>query len=283
MTPLPTLDHLRYVAVEGPIGVGKTTLTRLLAERLKGRQLNEVVEENPFLKAFYSDRAKYAFQTQLFFLLSRFKQQQELFQDDLFQQALVSDYMFAKDRVFATLTLDPNELGLYDRVYDHLSPRIRKPDLVIYLRARLDVLLARIKKRGREFERRFDAEYLDALCRVYNDFFFHYSDTPLLVVDTSELNFVESEADFEEFLAAAAGARQNRELRAKNVLILSLVSRRRTESVRTKVQSSSYARSLWRNMTSSRSPFCIIQSLPLVCMMASALRGVSSISAISPK
>jgi deoxyguanosine kinase len=208
MTPLPTLDHLRYVAVEGPIGVGKTTLTRLLAERLKGRQLNEVVEENPFLKAFYSDRAKYAFQTQLFFLLSRFKQQQELFQDDLFQQALVSDYMFAKDRVFATLTLDPNELGLYDRVYDHLSPRIRKPDLVIYLRARLDVLLARIKKRGREFERRFDAEYLDALCRVYNDFFFHYSDTPLLVVDTSELNFVESEADFEEFLAAAAGARR---------------------------------------------------------------------------
>jgi deoxyguanosine kinase len=208
MIPTPTLDHLRYVVVEGPIGVGKTTLTRLLAERLSGRDLYEQVEENPFLRSFYADKTKYAFQTQLFFLLSRFKQQQALFQDDLFQQALVSDYLFAKDRIFATLTLDQNELSLYERVYEHLGPRVRKPDLVVYLRARLDVLLARIRKRGREYERKFDAEYLDELCRVYNEFFFHYTDTPLLVVDTSDMNFIDIAADFDELLQAVSRARK---------------------------------------------------------------------------
>jgi deoxyguanosine kinase len=205
---VPSNDRLRYVVVEGPIGVGKSTLTRLLIERLNGRGVFEVVEENPFLASFYSDRDKYAFQTQLFFLLSRFKQQQELFQEDLFKQLLVSDYLFAKDRIFATITLDPNELALYERVYENLGPRVRKPDLVIYLRARIDVLLSRIKKRGREFERRFDAAYLEELCSTYNDFFFRYEDTPLLVVDTSEIDFVANSADFEEIFNAA--------LRAKN-------------------------------------------------------------------
>ncbi len=205
---VPSNDRLRYVVVEGPIGVGKSTLTRLLIERLNGRGVFEVVEENPFLASFYSDRDKYAFQTQLFFLLSRFKQQQELFQEDLFKQLLVSDYLFAKDRIFATITLDPNELALYERVYENLGPRVRKPDLVIYLRARIDVLLSRIKKRGREFERRFDTAYLEELCSTYNDFFFRYDDTPLLVVDTSEIDFVANSADFEEIFNAA--------LRAKN-------------------------------------------------------------------
>ncbi len=203
-----SLDRLRYVVVEGPIGVGKTTLTRLLVERMAGRGLFEVVEENPFLKQFYSDRGKYAFQTQLFFLLSRFKQQQELFQDDLFNQTLVSDYLFAKDRIFATTTLDPNELALYERIYENLGPRVRKPDLVVYLRARMDTLLGRIRKRAREFERKFDAEYLEELCRVYNEFFFHYTETPLLVVDTTDMDFVGNESDFEEIVNAIGRTRK---------------------------------------------------------------------------
>jgi deoxyguanosine kinase len=192
----------RYIVVEGPIGVGKTTLTRALAKRYGARTVFEIVEENPFLLHFYQDRNKYAFQTQLFFLLSRFKQQQELFQQELFSQVTVSDYLFAKDRIFASITLDPNELALYERIYETLGPRVMKPDLVIYLQARLDVLLARIKKRGREFERKFDAEYLAELSRTYNDFFHRYDETPLLVINTSDIDFVESEADFAELTRA---------------------------------------------------------------------------------
>ena len=192
----------RYIVVEGPIGVGKTALTRALAKRFSARSVVELVEENPFLASFYQDRNKYAFQTQLFFLLSRFKQQQELFQQELFSQATVSDYLFAKDRIFASITLDPNELALYERVYEHLGPRVMKPDLVIYLQARLDVLLARIRKRGREFERKFDPEYLAELSRTYNDFFHRYDETPLLVINTSDIDFVETEKDFEELVRA---------------------------------------------------------------------------------
>ncbi len=193
-------DH-RYIVVEGPIGVGKSSLTNIVAQRFEARRVMEVVEENPFLASFYGDRAKYAFQTQMFFLLSRFKQQQELFQQDLFSEVTVSDYLFAKDRIFAMLTLDPNELGLYERVFEALSPRVTKPDLVIYLQARIDVLLARIKKRGREFERRFDPDYLEGLCKAYNDFFFHYSDTPLLVVNTSDIDFVNNAEDLDNLLS----------------------------------------------------------------------------------
>lgn len=192
-------DH-RYIVVEGPIGVGKSSLTTILAERFHARRVMEVVEENPFLSSFYGDRAKFAFQTQMFFLLSRFKQQQELFQQDLFTSVTVSDYLFAKDRIFAHLTLDPNELALYERVFEALSPRVTSPDLVIYLQARNEVLMGRIRKRGREFERRFDPAYLEDLCRRYNDFFFHYQDTPLLVVNTSDIDFVNNAEDLENLI-----------------------------------------------------------------------------------
>jgi deoxyadenosine/deoxycytidine kinase len=190
----------RYLAVEGPIGVGKTSLANLLAKRFTGRQVLEAVEANPFLSDFYIDRHKHAFQTQLFFLLSRFRQQQELFQQDLFSSVTISDYLFAKDRIFACLNLDPNELALYDRVFEALGGRVTKPDLVIYLQARLDVLLARIKKRGREFERKLDPAYLEEVMKAYNEFFFHYSETPLLVINTSDIDFVENEEDLENLV-----------------------------------------------------------------------------------
>ena len=193
------MEKARYIAVEGPIGVGKTTLAAALAERLGGRTVLEVVEENPFLALFYQDPRKYAFQTQLFFLLSRFQQQQELFQQDLFSQVAVADYLFAKDRVFASLTLEANELALYDKVWELMGPRVVKPDLVIYLQARLEVLLARVKKRGRDFERHLDPGYLDALSKGYSDYFFHYEETPLLVVNTSDVD-LESPADLEPLL-----------------------------------------------------------------------------------
>src|SRR3954465_3178678 len=197
----------RYIVVEGPIGVGKTTLTRALSKRFAARSVLEMVEENPFLASFYQDRQKYAFQTQLFFLLSRFKQQQDLFQQDLFSTVTVSDYLFAKDRIFASITLDPNELALYERIYEHLGPRVLKPDLVIYLQARLEVLLARIKKRGREFERKFDTDYLAELSRTYNDFFHRWDETPLLVINTSDIDFVENEEDFDELIRAMSRIR----------------------------------------------------------------------------
>ncbi|HZX93869.1 MAG TPA: deoxynucleoside kinase [Myxococcales bacterium] len=198
----------RYIVVEGPIGVGKTTLTRALSKRFGARSVFEIVEENPFLASFYQDRNKFAFQTQLFFLLSRFKQQQDLFQQDLFSQVTISDYLFAKDRIFASITLDPNELALYERIYENLGPRVMKPDLVIYLQGRLEVLLARIKKRGRDFERKFDADYLAELSRTYNDFFHRYDDTPLLVINTSDIDFVESEEDFEELTRAISSIKR---------------------------------------------------------------------------
>jgi deoxyadenosine/deoxycytidine kinase len=184
-----------YIVVEGPIGVGKTTLVTKLSEFFPARTVLEIVEENPFLPDFYEDRDKFAFQTQLFFLLSRYKQQQDLWQPDLFHRHIFSDYMFAKDRIFATLTLSNNEMLLYDQVFQILDTRVIKPDLVIYLQARMDILQDRIKTRGRSFEKNFDMEYLKKLSQAYNDYFFHYSDTPLLVVDTSEVNFAISQED----------------------------------------------------------------------------------------
>lgn len=187
----------RYIVIEGVIGVGKTSLSKLLATRMDGRLNLEVVEENPFLSKFYMDRSTYAFQTQIFFLLSRFRQQQALFQNELFSNTLISDYLFAKDRIFANLNLSDDELELYNQLAAILEQRVRRPDLVIYLQARTEVLLQRINWRGRSFEQDMDAGYLDALNGAYSYFFHHYKDAPLLVVNTDHLDFVNVPRDFD--------------------------------------------------------------------------------------
>jgi deoxyadenosine/deoxycytidine kinase len=193
-----SLAAKNYVAIEGVIGVGKTTLATLLAKKWSAHLKLEVVEENPFLEQFYQDMRGYAFQTQLFFLLSRHKQQSELKQYDLFMERVVSDYLFAKDRIFANITLDDNELALYKRLADLLERDVPKPDVVVYLQASADALMDRIRRRGREFERDMSREYIDTLNEAYNYFFFHYKETPLIVVNTNDIDFVENTADFEE-------------------------------------------------------------------------------------
>ncbi len=190
----------RYIAVEGPIGVGKSSLVHLLVERLSALKVLEQVQENPFLPRFYTDRRKYAFQTQMFFLLSRYNQLLQLNQTDLFHLTTVADYIFAKDRVFAYMNLNDAELELYEQVYSILKERIVPPDLVIYLQAETDVLLKRIRKRGRPYERNIRPEYVDALNEAYNYFFFHYTETPLLVIKTSEIDFVHESEDLNDLI-----------------------------------------------------------------------------------
>ncbi|MBD3221529.1 AAA family ATPase [bacterium] len=187
----------RYIVVEGVIGVGKTSLVKLLATELDARVNLEVVEENPFLGRFYQNRAAHAFQTQIFFLLSRFRQQQQLTQPELFQHLLISDYLFAKDRIFANLNLGDDELALYDQLASILEARILRPDLVVYLQASTDLLLERIRARGRTFERDLDADYVESLNRAYNFFFHHYQETPLLVVGADRLDYVGVPSDLQ--------------------------------------------------------------------------------------
>lgn len=190
----------RYVAIEGPIGVGKTTLTHMLAKELQARTVLEEFEDNPFLREFYRDKDRVAFQTQIYFLMARYKQQEDLRQHDLFARAIVSDYLFAKDRVFAYMNLSEPELQLYERIYDLLRPRLVPPDLVIYLQARPEVLIRRLRKRGRDFEAGIQVEYLEELTRSYNNFFFHYNDSPLLILDTSDVDYVSNRTDFAQVL-----------------------------------------------------------------------------------
>lgn len=187
----------RYIGIEGVIGVGKTSLTKILAERFSGRAVHEPVVENPFLANFYEDQKAYAFQTQLYFLLTRYKQQEDLKQPGLFTPTTVCDYLFAKDKIFANLTLDRDELALYQQIYDTLDARLPSPDLVIYLQADIEILLDRIRKRGLEFEQGIDPDYLRNLSSLYNDFFFNYRESPLLVVQTSGIDFVNNDADRE--------------------------------------------------------------------------------------
>jgi len=194
------MESFRYIVVEGPIGVGKTSLAKMLSAHFKARCILESPEENPFLHKFYRDRKKYAFQTQVFFLLNRYQQQREIRQIDLFNQVTVTDYLFTKDRIFAYLNLDENELALYQRIYSLLDGRVLTPDLAIFLQAKPETLLARIRARDIEYEREIDIEYLRALSQAYNTFFFHYEESPLLVVDTSEIDFVNKEEDLQNLI-----------------------------------------------------------------------------------
>ena len=191
--------NFKFIAVEGPIGVGKTSLVDFLADRLEARKVLESVE-NPFLHEFYQDSPGAAFQCQLFFLLNRFRKQQELAQGNLFKQSVVCDYIFAKDKIFAYLNLNDSELMLYEKLYGLLDEQVPHPDLVIYLQARDEILMERIRSREREYEKEISDAYVSELNRAYNYFFFHYNRTPLLVIDTSNIDFVKSQEDLEEIL-----------------------------------------------------------------------------------
>ena len=181
----------RYIAVEGPIGAGKSSLAGILSEELSARMILESPDENPFLAPFYKDRRRHAMSVQLFYLLQRYAQQGELAQGDLFSRGgVVTDYIFAKDRLFAALNLSTDEMGLYDRLYQILKPRTIAPDLVVYLQARTEVLLERIRKRGRGYEKPIRPEYVEEVARAYAEFFFSYVESPLLIVNASDIDFV---------------------------------------------------------------------------------------------
>jgi deoxyadenosine/deoxycytidine kinase len=190
--------QVNFIAIEGVIGAGKTSLARKIKERLNAELVLEQFEANPFLEKFYTDRKRYAFQTQMFFLINRYKQQQELNQENLFTEFHVSDYVFEKDRIFAYLNLNGEELKLYESIFPLLSRNLRKPDLVIYLQSGVERLMYNIKKRSRKIERNLTRSYIEELSEAYNHFFFRYTATPLLIVNSTEIDFVRSEADFEE-------------------------------------------------------------------------------------
>jgi deoxyadenosine/deoxycytidine kinase len=198
----------RYIVVEGVIGAGKTSLARMLQERLQAKLVLEEVEENPFLKDFYKDRERFAFQTQMHFLFSRFQQQRNLRQLELFSERTVSDYLFQKDRIFASLNLSERELTLYDRLVGWLELEVMPPDVVVYLQAHPDTLMRRIAKRGRPYEKDMDANYIKQLNEAYNHFFFHYVQAPLLVVNTNSIDFVNNPDDFADLLNRIRSHRQ---------------------------------------------------------------------------
>jgi len=189
---------VRYIAVEGVIGAGKTSLSQMVSERLNARLVLEQFEENPFLERFYEDPEHYAFQTQIFFLLSRYRQQQDLFQADLFHNALVTDYIFDKDKIFAYLNLQDDELRLYETLVSSIEKNIPTPDLVVYLQSSVERLMSNIRARGRKYEENISEEYIKDLNEAYNYFFFRYKNAPLLIVNSTEMDFVNNKVDFEE-------------------------------------------------------------------------------------
>ncbi len=192
------MSEIRYIAIEGVIGAGKTSLANILAKKMGAKIILEEFETNPFLSKFYDDRKRYAFQTQMFFLVNRFKQQQELNQGDLFSEFIVSDYIFSKDNIFAYMNLSGDELKLYETLFPQLQRDLRKPDLVIYLQASTDRLMYNIKKRNRKIEKGITKSYIRELSEAYNDFFFKYNNTPLLIVNSTDIDFVNREKDFDE-------------------------------------------------------------------------------------
>ena len=184
------MRNLNYIAIEGPIGVGKTSLAKLLSKRLSAKLILEKFEENPFLSEFYNDPTRFAFQTQLFFLLQRYQQQQDIRQVDMFHNLLISDYMFIKDRLFASLNLDDKEMNLYDSIANMMERNVINPDLIIYLQADTASLMKNIDKRGRNFESNISYEYINELNEIYTEYFFRYNDTPLVIINTNNIDFV---------------------------------------------------------------------------------------------
>ena len=206
-----SLTRYRYIVVEGPIGAGKTSLTHKLAEHLGAETLLENANDNPFLPRFYQEPKRYALPTQLHFLFDRARQLRDLAQGDLFRAGTVSDFLIDKDMLFARLNLDDDEFELYQKVYADLALQAPTPDLVIYLQAPVDALQERVRRRGVDFERGMDAGYLQRLANSYSEFFHRYEAAPLLIVNTSNLNFAESEADFELLLERMSKMRGPRE------------------------------------------------------------------------
>ena len=190
-----------HIAVEGGIGVGKTSLSKILSSKLQSKLVLEEFEENPFLTEFYKDPQRYAFQTQLFFLLSRYRQQADLQQIDMFTKSIISDYMFMKDRIFASLNLSDKEMPLYNNVANILEKTMIYPDLIIFLQSDTERLMENIKKRGRGYESNIDANYIDALNQIYNEFFFRYDKSPLLIINTNDIDFVNDSNDLDEILS----------------------------------------------------------------------------------
>lgn len=197
----------RHVAIEGPIGVGKTSLSGMLAKAFRGTKLLSDIE-NPFLDDFYLDKRGAAFRTELFFLLARYDQQKALAQRDLFTETVIADYSFPKSKIFAYLTLDDSELMIYNRLYDLLHDTVTRPDLVIYLQASLDTLLRRIKKRGRAYEKAISSSYLQEVSEAYAHYFYRYDETPLLVVNTTDIDFVNTPEHFEKLVEQIRSAQK---------------------------------------------------------------------------
>ena len=194
------MRNLNYVVIEGAIGVGKTSLAKLLSDRLGAKLVLEKFEENPFLSEFYDDPVRFSFQTQLFFLLQRYQQQQELRQVDMFHNLLISDYMFIKDRLFASLNLDEKEMSLYDSIANMLERNVINPDLIIYLQADTNTLMKNIAKRGREFEANISYDYINGLNEIYTEYFFRYNETPLVIINTNYIDFVNNSADLDQVI-----------------------------------------------------------------------------------
>jgi deoxyguanosine kinase len=191
-------SEVKYIAIEGVIGAGKTSLAKRISDRLKAELILEQFEANPFLEKFYSDRKRFAFQTQMFFLINRFKQQEALNQENLFTEYIVSDYVFDKDRIFAYLNLSGEELKLYESIFPLLSRSLRKPDLVVFLQSSVDRLMYNIKRRSRKVERNLTRSYIEELSDSYTHYFFRYTNTPLLIVNSTEIDFVNNDKDFNE-------------------------------------------------------------------------------------
>ena len=206
-----SIDKYKYVVVEGPIGAGKTTLTRRLADSFNAQTLLERPQENPFLERFYRDSVRYALATQMFFLFQRMNQLRDLAQTDLFDTRVISDFLLDKDPIFARLTLSDDELNLYQQLYDHLRPQAPEPDLVIYLQAQPETLIERVRKRGLPMEAGISEMYLYRLCESYSRFFYHYDAAPLLIVNTENLNPIERDDDFTLLLKRIDNMRGKRE------------------------------------------------------------------------